>query len=102
MTPTQMGNHVLMELMLESLPPACRNAVLLQSPKDAMELARVAEKFFADRNSNIDDPKWMRGSRAYQQGESSWSKGKNPANSPQAEGMQTLSQENNLPPSRGM
>ena len=52
------GDQLLMELMYNRMPVACRNFCRDKSPTEGRELCALADKFFADRDSNPDDQKW--------------------------------------------
>ena len=52
------GDKLLMELMLNRMPLPCRNFCRDKNPKDGRQLCALADKFFTDRDSNPDDPRW--------------------------------------------
>jgi len=67
LTLIEAGHRVLIEMAIEDLPYACRNHVREKEPTTVLEMSGLVEKFFSDRNSYIDDPKWYGGGRHHTQ-----------------------------------
>ena len=52
------GARLNMEFYYAELPYACRNYCRERNPKTLMEMAAIVDKFFSDRDSHLDDPRW--------------------------------------------
>ena len=52
------GARLNMKFYYTELPYACQNYCRERDPKTLMEIAAMVDKFYSDRDSHFDDPKW--------------------------------------------
>ena len=52
------GDQLLMEMMYQRMPTACSTYCRDKNPKAGRELCAMADKYFMDRDSNPDEPRW--------------------------------------------